>query len=186
MSTELDKRARALEEAFFNKRDEELLAKLRAQEAERKKQGELAGATGIRDSNILAQLVAQGVAPDALMVFALAPLIVMVWRKGKVEPAEKNAILRAAEQRGVHQGEPGWKLIEGWLERRPKTGLRAAWEAYAAALREKLPPQDFAALREDIVGRAREVARAAGGFLGIAATSADEKRFIEELEKALR
>src|SRR5262245_39120109 len=185
MTTELEKRGRALEDAFFNKRDEELLEKLRAQEAARRKQGELAGATGIRDSNILAQLVADGVAPDALMVFVLAPIIVMVWRKGKVEPAEKNAILRAAEERGVHQGEPGWTLIEGWLERRPNTGLRSAWDAYAAALREKLSPSDFTALREDIVGRARDVARAAGGFLGIGAISAEEKRLIAELEKAL-
>jgi hypothetical protein len=92
---------------------------------------------------------------------------------------------RAAEQRG-HQGTPAWTLIEGWLERRPGAELRPAWEAYVAALREKLPPAEFANLREDIVERAREVARAAGGFLGIASVSADEKRMIEELEKALR
>lgn len=186
MSTELDKRARALEEAFFNKRDEELLAKLRAQEAERRKQGELAGATGIRDSKILADLVAIGISPDSLLAFALAPIIVMAWRKGKIEPAERNAILRAAEGRGVQQGHPGWKLIESWLEHRPSPALRPAWDAYAKTLREKLPPADYAKLRDDIVGRAREVAHAAGGFLGVASVSADEKRFIEELEKALR
>ena len=186
MSTELEKRGRALEDAFFNKRDDELLAKLRAQEAERRKQGELAGATGIRDSKILAELVAIGISPDSLLAFALAPIIVMAWLKGKIEPAERNAILRAAEGRGVNQGQPGWQLIESWLHHRPSSALRPAWDAYAHALREKLPPADFAKLREDIVRRAREVAHAAGGFLGIGSMSADEKRFIEELEKVLK
>ena len=186
MPDELSKRARALEEAFFNKRDEELLAKLRAQGDAQRRQGELAGATGIRDSKVLADLVADGVAPDSLLALALAPIVAMVWRKGKIEPAERNAILRAAEQRGVTQGTPGWTLVEGWLERRPGPELRPAWDAYVAALRDKLAPAEFAKLREDIVRRAREVARAAGGFLGIASVSAEEKRFIEELEKALR
>jgi hypothetical protein len=186
MTTELDKRGRALEGAFFNKRDAELLAKVRAQEDAERRQGELAGVTGILDSKVLAGLVADGVAPDSLLALAVAPIVVMAWRKGKVEPAEKNAILRVAEQRGINQGTPGWTLVEGWLERRPGPELRPAWDAYVAALREKLPPAEFAKLREDIVGRAREVARAAGRFLGIARVSAEEKRFIEELEKALR
>jgi hypothetical protein len=186
MPDELSKRAHALEEAFFNKRDEELLAKLRAQGEAQRRQGDLEGATGIRDSKVLAALVADGIAPDSLLALALAPIVVMAWRKGMVEPAERNAILRAAEQRGITQGTPGWTLIEGWLDRRPGPELRPAWDAYVVALREKLPPAEFAKLREDIVGRAREVARAAGGFLGFASVSAEEKRIIEELEKALR
>src|SRR5262245_23513842 len=186
MTSELDKRGRALEDAFFNKKDEELLAKMRAQEEAKRKQGELAGATGIRDSAVLAKLVADGIGPNTLTALVLAPIVLMVWRKGKVEPAEKNAILRAAEQRGVQPGTPDWQLIEGWLERRPREDARAAWEAYVAALREKLPPADFAKLRDDIVTRAREVARAAGGFLGVGSVSAEEKRLIELLENALR
>jgi len=186
MATDLQKRGHALEEAFFTKRDEELLAKLRDHERAKRKQGELADMTGIRDAKVLAALVAIGVSPDSLLAFALAPIIVMAWRKGKIEPAERNAILRAAEGHGVSQGEPGWELIESWLQHRPSSELRPSWDAYAAALRETLPPADFKRLREEIVGRARDVARAAGGFLGIGAVSADEKQFIEELEKVLK
>src|SRR5262245_13620073 len=186
MATDLEKRGRALEEAFFNKRDEELLAKLRDHERAKRKQGELSKMTGIRDAKVLAALVAIGVSPDSLLAFGLAPIIVMAWHKGKIEPAERNAILRATEGRGLKQGDPGWELIESWLQHRPDPALRPSWDAYAAALRETLPPADFKSLREAIVGGAREVARAAGGFLGIGAVSADEKQFIEELEKVLK
>ena len=186
MTTELEKRGRALEDAFFNKRDEQLLEKLRDHERAKRKQGELSEMTGIRDQKVLAALVAIGVSPDSLLAFGLAPIIVMAWRKGKIEPAERNAILRAAEGRGVTQGEPGWELIARWLQHRPSRELRPSWDAYAAALRETLPPDDFKRLREEIVNGARQVARAAGGFLGIGAVSADEKQFIEELEKVLK
>lgn len=185
MSDELHKRGRALEEAFFSKQDEQLLGKLRAQETAQRKQGELAGATGIRDSDVLQLLVSQGVGPEALTALVIVPIVLMAWRKGRVEPSERSAILRAAEARGLHQGGPGWKLVESWLDRRPDTRLRPAWEAYVKALKDKISPADYAALREDLVTRARDVARAAGGFLGIATVSADEKQFIAMLEAAL-
>ncbi|MFI5316031.1 MAG: hypothetical protein ACHQ6T_10025 [Myxococcota bacterium] len=182
---ELHKRGRALEDAFFSKHDEELLAKLRAQrEAERKK-GELAGATGILDSAILEELVADGVGPFALTALALVPIVLMAWRHGSIDHKARSAILRAAEQRGVQSGTPQWKLVEKWLEKRPHDELRPAWEAYVKVLKKKLPPEEFAALREDVVSRAREVARLAGGFLGFASVSAEEKRFLALLEAAL-
>lgn len=185
MTDELHKRGRALEEAFFNKQDQQLLAKLRAQQEAARKKGELASATGIRDSAILDTLVADGVGLDALTALALAPIVLMAWRKGRIDPKERSAILRAAEQRGVQSGTPQWKLIEGWLDHRPDANLRPAWEAYVKALKAKLSEKEFADLREDIVTRAREVARAAGGFLGISTVSADEKQFIAVLEAAL-
>jgi hypothetical protein len=185
MTDELHKRGRALEEAFFAKQDDQLLAKLCVQQEAERKQGELAGATGIRDSAILRTLVQDGVGPDALTALALAPIVLMAWRKGRMDPKERNAILRAAEQRGVHLDTPEWKLIESWLDRRPDAALRIAWEAYVKALKGRISQEDFAELRNDIVTRAREVARATGGFLGIARVSADEKQFIAQLEAAL-
>src|SRR5262245_66021892 len=123
MATDLEKRGHALEEAFFTKRDEELLAKLRDHERAKRKQGELAEMTGIRDAKVLAALVGIGVSPDSLLAFGLAPILVMAWRKGKIEPAERNAILRATEGRGLNQGDTGLELIERWQKRLPDDGL---------------------------------------------------------------
>ncbi len=185
MSDDLHKRGRALEDAFFNKQDEALLSKLRAKEDAERKKGAIASATGIRDSKILETLVAQGVGPDALTALVIAPIVLLAWRKGRVEPSERNAILRAVEGRGIQKGSASWSLVEAWLERRPDAGLRTSWEAYVKALKEKVTAAEFAALREDIVTRAREVAGAAGGFLGVASVSADEKQFIATLEALL-
>jgi hypothetical protein len=49
-----------------------------------------------------------------------------------------------------------------------------------------LPAQVREALRPDVLGRAREVAEAAGGFLGLGSkVSDDERRVLGELERAL-
>jgi hypothetical protein len=185
MTDELHKRGRALEEAFFTKQNEELLAKLRAQEAVARKKQELAVATGIKDATLLEALAIDGVEPNALTALTLAPIVLMAWRKGVVQPAERNAVLRAAEERGIQPGSPQWKLIEGWLDTRPHATLQPAWVAYVKALREKLPPADFAALRADFLARAREVAHAAGWMHGVGVMSHDLRAFISELEAAL-
>jgi hypothetical protein len=40
-------------------------------------------------------------------------------------------------------------------------------------------------MRVSIVGRAREIAEAAGGFLGVASITPQEKALLEEMEKVL-
>ncbi|HTO69837.1 MAG TPA: hypothetical protein VMR31_08255 [Myxococcota bacterium] len=186
MSDELHRRGRALEEAFFAKQNELLLEKLRAQEAAARKKAELSEATGIREAALLDALAVDGVEPNALAALLLAPIVLMAWRKGKVESAERNAILRAAEARGVKPGTSQWALVESWLDHRPHPTLRPAWDAYVEALRAKLPPKEFALLRSDLVKRAQEVARAAGGILGSHSETQTEKEFIAQLEAALR
>jgi hypothetical protein len=185
MTDELNRRGRALEEAFFNKRNEELLAKLRAQDAVKRTKGELEASTGIHDPKVLDDLIAARVDPQTLAALSLAPLVLVAWRDGKIETHERSAILRAAEQRGFKPGTTAYQLVEKWLESRPTGELRPAWEAYVKSLRERLPKDAYAAVREDILARTREVARAAGGILGIASLSKSEKAFLAGIEAAL-
>ncbi len=185
MPDDLEKRGRALEEAFFNKENEKLLAKLRAQEAAKQKKSDLAASTGIEDPEVLAELFEVGVEPGTLAALSLAPLVLMAWRDGKIETHERGAILRAAEQRGLKSGTTAYQLVEKWLDQRPSAELRPAWEAYAKSLRARLPKDAYATLRNDIVKRTREVARAAGGILGIATVSKEEKKLLAEIEAAL-
>jgi len=185
MTDELHRRGRALEEAFFTKQNEELLAKLRAQEAAARKKRELSAATGIQDPALLEALAIDGVEPNALTALTIAPIVLMAWRKGVVQPAERNAILRVAGERGIQPGSPQWKLVETWLDSRPHASLQSAWVGYVKALRAKLPPADFAALRADFIARARDVAHAAGWLHGVGVMSNDLRAFIAELEAAL-
>jgi len=185
MSEELEKRRRALEEAFFNKYNEELLAKLRAKEAAKQKKQGLAAKTGISDERVLDDLIGAGVEPETLAALALAPLILLAWRDGVLEERERGAILRAADEQGLAHTSTAYQLLEKWLNERPGDELVAAWKGYVEALRKNLSASAYAALREDIVARTRNVARSAGGFLGFARVTKEEKELLARIEAIL-
>jgi hypothetical protein len=186
MTEELDKRRRALEEAFFNKYNEELVAKLRDKERAAKEKEELAEATGIRDPKVLDDLRGMGVRATTLAALAIAPLVLLAWRDGKLDARERGAILRAAEEQRMDRTSHGYQLLEKWLEERPGDDLVAAWKGYVGALRSHLPEPAFAALRADILTRTRAVAESAGGFLGLNRVSKEEKELLARIEEALR
>jgi hypothetical protein len=185
MSDDFHKRGNALAEAFFNKRNTELLEKLRAQEAAKRKRAEIAAATGIEDTAVLDELLNAGIDGSTLAALSLAPLVLMAWRDGKIETHERAAVLRAAEDRGFKQGSTGFELVESWLHTRPKPELLPTWEAYVKNLREKLSPSSYAALRDDIVTRTREVVRVARGLLNISAMTDGEKELLARIKAAL-
>jgi hypothetical protein len=72
------------------------------------------------------------------------------------------------------------------MEHRPSEGLFEAWEAYIEAVLEPLVQEERERLCQDLVGRAREVARAAGHGGGPGSISAEEERALQRLEAALR
>lgn len=185
MTEELEKRRRALEEAFFNKYNEELLAKLREKDQAAKDRRELSEATGITDDKILDELRGLGVRATTLAALAIAPLVLVAWRDGKMEKHERLAILRAAEEQKMDRTSPGFQLLEKWLENRPGDELVAVWKGYIGALRSHLPAASFDALRKDILDRTHAVARSAGGFLGLIRTSKEEKELLRRIEEAL-
>jgi hypothetical protein len=59
------------------------------------------------------------------------------------------------------------------------------WTQYVKALSENLDTAERNTLRHDVIGRAREVAEAAGGFLGMGSKiSQAEQKMLERLESA--
>jgi hypothetical protein len=63
--------------------------------------------------------------------------------------------------------------------------LLAAWKAYVAGLSRTLDVHAKQALKQDLLGRARVVAEAAGGFLGLGKRiSSAEQAVLTELEQA--
>ena len=185
MSDELEKRRRALEEAFFTKYNEELLAKLRAKEqAKQKKQG-LAAATGISEEKVLDDLLAAGVEPETLAALALAPLVLLAWRDGVLTDRERSAILRAADEQGMSHSSTAYQLIEKWLKERPGDELVAAWKGYVEALRKNLSAPAYAALRKDILDRTTKIARSAGSYLGFSRVTKEEKVLLARIEAIL-
>ncbi|MBI4517462.1 MAG: hypothetical protein HY699_16790 [Deltaproteobacteria bacterium] len=168
MSNELfGDRRKALEDDFFRRQDAALIARRRTDEQRRAARAALAAASHITDDVLLDQLVALGISADTLTALSLVPLVEVAWADGKVEDAEKQAILTAAKAAGLEETSAGHKLLASCLSERPHTRLRKMWEQYIASLCTTLSAEQRDALKTELLQQARQVAEAAGGFLGL-------------------
>lgn len=178
-------RKKALEEQFFARHERELVERSRREKAESKRRQELAESSGIHDPAVLDRLVALKLEAGTVAALALVPLVEVAWSDGTLHERERAAVLQAAEEAGVTSGTPAHDLLASWLERRPGPDLLAAWTGYAGALAEQLGEAERKALRHDLLSRARGVAEAAGGILGLGRISDAEEAMLAELEQAL-
>ncbi len=179
----LGDRKKALEESFFAKQNAALLERMRAKREKQARAEELARASEIRDPAVIDELVDLGLDAASWAALSLVPLVEVAWADGAIEPRERDAILAAAAEQGIAPGSPSRALLESWLGARPQAALFAAWGEYATGLAARLGSAERAALRREIVERARKVAQSAGGMLGLASVSDAEKRVIAALEK---
>jgi hypothetical protein len=179
-------RAITLEETFFAQHNRELLDRLK-EKAEREEQRKLlAEALQISDDTVLDHLVELELNAECAMAFGLVPLVEVAWADGRIDAPEREAILKAAADSGCEEGSIPAELLKAWLEAKPPGVLLDAWREYVRALKESLSAAEMAEIRDKLLGRARAVAEAAGGFLGLGAkVSGREKAVLEELEQAL-
>jgi len=182
----MKERGKALEEAFFKQQHEAQLAKLRLRQEQQEAREALAAASGIGDDpDLLDRLAALGIRAETLAALTLIPLVEVAWADGKMEARERDAILRGAESSGIEPGSPSYGLLEIWTRDRPAPELMESWKGYITALAAELSADQKWHLEEKIVGRARSVAEAAGGFLGLGRkVSAEEESVLLELERA--
>jgi hypothetical protein len=178
-------RRRALEEEFFRKEEQKLVELLRVKQEKEALRAVLAQSGSKISDALVNSLFEHGVTPKALAALALVPLVIVAWADGSDEQKEKTAIIQAATSIGVPTDGPGYALLQAWLEHKPPTKLLHTWETYTTALVATLTPEQREGMKSDIIGRARAVAQAAGGFLGLGPkVSAAEAQILERLEKA--
>ncbi|MEW6750719.1 MAG: hypothetical protein AB1505_07045 [Candidatus Latescibacterota bacterium] len=167
-----------LEDAFFLRNDARLIEQRRKLEKLARTQAALAEVSGIRNPQVLARLVELQVTPDLLATLAVVPLVEVAWADGQVHERERAAALAGAEGTGVARGSVNHVLLEEWLQQRPTPELLEAWNHYVAGLCESLTAAEREALREDLLARARRVAEAAGGFLGLGAKVSEQEQAV--------
>ncbi len=178
-------RGKEMEEKFFRDRDRELLLALREKEKSKERKKALADASGIDDDQLLDQLAGLDISSETLAALSLIPLIAVAWADGTIDEKERTAVMAAAEQNGMDKEHPGHELLEQWLQQKPDAALLTTWKDYVAAILESLDAAAGNALKEDLLGRARAVAEAAGGLLGFGnKTSKTEQAVLNELEQA--
>ncbi len=183
----LKDRRQALEEEFFRKENERLAAELRQKKMTTEAKAELGAASGIHDEAVLDKLVELGINAETLTAMTIVPLVEVAWADGEVDEKERAAIQKAADAQGLTPDSPSGTMLADWLDHRPPPRLLAAWREYVGVLCEEMEPDQRKALKRDVLSRARDVAEAAGGFLGIGnKVSREEEQVYKVLETAFR
>lgn len=180
----IEDRGKALEDAFFAKKNKELLDQVRKSLNAETNRGELQAATGISDEGVLDRLIEMGILGESLAAMAIAPLVLVAWADGSVSEKERDAVLAAAEKSGVIPGSTAGDLLAGWLAEKPDETLLENWIAYTKAVSLKLLAGDRVKLSEQVLGRCKAVAEAAGGFLGLGSISSKEQVVLDKLAHA--
>ncbi len=176
----------ALEETFFAHENKRLLEELRAKHRDQKQREAITAALGGADDAVAKRLLELGFESATVMALAIVPLAMVAWADGEVQAKERTAILAVAAERGLVPGEPAHTLLTSWLENRPSQELHDAWKRYVASMWPRLTEAERTDMRERVLGRARQVAEAAGGFLGLGSKiSKAEEQVLDELTLAL-
>ena len=175
--------ARALEDAFFTKENARLLEQLK----EKQEREALREVVQIKDETFLDRLIELGIGPETVLALTLVPLIAVAWADGTLDGRERDAIIKAAEEKGVSPETAGHQLLETWLSRRPERELFDSWKQYVRGIWETFTDEERQRMRERTLDWALAVAEASGGFLGvISKVSPSERVVIKELEKVLQ
>jgi hypothetical protein len=182
----LQKQGRSLEDQFFAAHNRQLMESARHEEERGHAMQRLREASGITDTQVLGELLTLHIHPETLVALSMVPLIEVSWSDGKIDDKEREAILAAAESRGVGKDSAAHRLLENWLRKCPTPALLKTWRTYARALLAALPAEARASLRDDILNKARIVAEAAGGFWGLGNRVSDkEQAALDSIREAL-
>ena len=181
----LGNRARMLEDRFFLEQDRVLIEKHRELKKLEETRQALSEVSGITNQKVLQRLVELKVQAETLASLAVVPLVEVAWADGRIEDKERAAIMHASAETGIAKGSPDYDLLDRWLTHRPEPELLEAWKHYIEGLCELLTPEERASLRSDLIDRARRVAEAAGGFLGLTSkVSEAERQILEKLDQS--
>ncbi len=185
MSDALDDRRTALEESFFDKENKKLLEKLKAENQKKLDRDAISRLSGITQDAVIDRLLSLNLNAQTIAALSLFPLIDVAWADGAVDAKEKTAVLEAAEKSGASKGTPAYELVSNWLAQQPTAAIRSAWTEYVQAMGAKLSAADKLMLKNELLGRAREVAESSGGILGMGnKVSKSEADALARLEKA--
>ncbi len=184
MDDSLAQRGRSLEEAFFRQRDAELIEHHKKLELMKTNREALMLISGIRNPKVLDQLTELGISPSVLASLAILPLIEVAWADGELSASEKQAVMDGAAKGGLVKGSIDHAILEAWLKERPDPKFLNAWMHYIEGLREVMQPEELKSLKSELLERAKAVAEAAGGFVGLSRISSQEQAVLSKMEKA--
>lgn len=181
-----ESRRASFEEAYFRKKDAELVEKLRTVFEAKRDRETLKRLTNITNDEVLDRLMAVQVKGQMLSAFQLLPLVEIAWADGVCDKRESEAVIAAAIKHGVPADSVALERIKEWLERGPNPEARKAWYMYAEELRKSLSPAELKTFRDDLVQTAKQISELSGGILStFFNVSQTEKAVLKKMTDAL-
>ena len=182
---ELHERGQAMEDLFFKSVDAKLLAQLKTELQAKEAREALGHALGVTETKTLDALLAQKINAQTLSALAIIPLVAVAWADGVLDERERAAIKKACAEEQIAAGSTHFALIQQWLQSKPSPDLLQAWQSYMAAVRAHVDAVALHQIRNAVIGRAQNVAKSAGGFMGLGHKVSDaEQRVLDELSRA--
>jgi hypothetical protein len=183
----LGDRRRIQEEEYFQRREQELIAKLQQRGQQEASRRRMAERTGVADEETLRDLEALGYTPETVMLLYLVPLIQMAWAEGGVSERERSLIMEAARTRGIAEDSPSDRQLTSWLTSRPSVEFFDKTLRVIGALLQSAPPEEREASRRDLLSYSVAIAAASGGIFGFGKVSPEESavlaRITDEIER---
>jgi tellurite resistance protein len=178
--------ARTLEDAFFAKENARLLQQMRERARQQERRAAMREVVRVDDEGLIDHLIALGLEPETVLALQLVPLAAIAWADGRIEARERDAVLKAAAAQGIAPDSLAGHLLDRWLMHKPGADLVEAWKRQMRALWPSLTPKERDEIRASALERAKSVAEATGGFLGLTSrVSPEEQAVLDDLAKAL-
>lgn len=179
-----DERRRSYESEYFQRRERELVEKMRARARELAEEHQMGQAAGISDDDVLAALHDLGYTRETVTLVHLVPLLQVAWIDGSVSAAERAGILEAARLRGVEESTPAHRQLVGWLDRKPLDGFFEDTLRLIGNLLAAMPDDARAKAKKTLLAYANAIAEASGGILGLGSkVSADERAVLDRIAR---
>jgi hypothetical protein len=181
----LGDRRRIQEEEYFQRREQELIAKLHQRGDQHAARKLLIERAGVADEEILRDLEALGYTPESVMLLHLVPLLQVAWAEGGVSDRERTLIVEAARARGIEAGSPADEQLARWLTTRPADEVFEKSLRLVGAILQARPEQERQDSERDLLAYSTAIASASGGILGFGKVSADEERVLARISQEL-
>lgn len=176
-----EEREHALENEYFHKKEQELIAKMREKVAREEERHQMAETIGVADQEVLEALQELGYTTATVRLLYLVPLVQIAWAEGGVSEEERTQILEFAAARGITPDTAAYDQLLEWLKQEPPQ------EFYDNTLRavryviEALPEQQRTESRQSLVEYCTQIAEISGGILGFGKISDEERLLIARI-----
>ncbi len=179
-------RERSIEEAYFKKRDHELLDQIHQQKALEAERQQMAEVIGVKDQDLLGALQVLGFHLDTVQLLHIVPLVQVAWAQDGVADIERERILKFAHIQGINPGSKAYEQLTQWLTVKPPEAFFENTLHAIGLVMATLPPAEREASQKDLINYCTQIASSVGRrLLGLPETTKEEREVIKYIAEEI-